>query len=354
MEKRSDMNPALDTVRLDYRVLDDADVALPPNGRLLSFSSLARQAGRWSDVERVTLRVPLPRSLSLLKDLLLACQALRRTNEHSVILCDGGARPAKLACILNYLLPIRRRKIVLWASHVQAARPFMELKRRLARWMIKGSTITTVWSSKQIRMQAQYLGVPDETFMFLPFKSNHSKKAALDGSVGNYVFSGGNSRRDYRTLFEAVRGTDIPVIVSTTDKRMTNGLEIPSNVSVVAVRGPAFSHLMAGSRFAVFPIERGLVRGAAESSICDAMWHGKPVIAADDVSASEYIEEGRSGYVVPAGDANALRQRILELWNRPQRVSEFGRRAHQHIAANFTHDRFMRRLNQLGTLVAAG
>ncbi len=343
----------LEAVRQDYHILDRADIALSASVHLVSTESYTPRKGSWTDVEQVTPRgfVAALRFVPLLRDLLGAWRVLRRAGANCAIICNGGGRLDRLVCLLNRVLPIRRRKIVLWESHVQADSQFT---RVLLRWMLQGCTVVAVYSRRLVQLQAEYIGVPESKFVFLPYKADHSIQPPVRMPIGNYIFSGGNSARDYRTLFEAVRGSDIPVIVSATSPEVTRNLETPSNVILLAAKEPAFARLMAGSRFVVIAMAPGLVVGAASASVCNAMWQGKPVIAADDGSLSEYIAEGVTGYVVAAGDVERLRKLIIELWNDPERVAEMGRRAHERVAGQLTHEHFIRRLNRLATLVAAG
>ena len=76
-------------------------------------------------------------------------------------------------------------------------------KRLLVRWSYLGATYSSVWSSRQIEKQAAYLRVPEDKFFFIAYKSNHSKRPALDVPTEHFVFAGGNSSRDYETLFKA-------------------------------------------------------------------------------------------------------------------------------------------------------
>ena len=172
--------------------------------------------------------------------------------------------------------------------------------------------------------------------------------------IGGYVFSGGTSRRDYQTLFEAVRDTGIPFIVSAANPKVFDTLDVPENVVLLAARVPAtaFARLMAASSFVVVPIQPHLVRGAGEATVINAMWHGRAVVCADDICAFEYIEEGVTGLVTPPGDARRLRERIIELWNQPEKATEMGRSAYQAVAANLTDEHFSRRLRALGAIVA--
>jgi glycosyltransferase involved in cell wall biosynthesis len=77
------------------------------------------------------------------------------------------------------------------------------------------------------------------------------------------------------------------------------------------------------------------------------MWHGKPVIACCNFAAEDYIVEGETGYVLPSGDSEGLRKRILELWNDPEKVRVMGQKGHEHIEKHFTHFKFIRRLLRL-------
>ena len=218
--------------------------------------------------------------------------------------------------------------------------------------MVLGATATVVFSRRQLEVQPQFLDVSPRRFVYVPYKSNHSKGPPLTQSFGSYIFTGGDSRRDYRTLFEAVRGTGIPVIAAPWDPQAYAHLNIPENVMLVSCRDPVFARLMAGSRFVVIAILPGLVRGGGEASVCDAMWHGRPVICADDISACEYIEDGVTGYTTPAGDVAMLRKRIVELWNDPEAVVRMGHAAHVSANTKYRHDIFIQRINALAAATA--
>lgn len=297
----------------------------------------------------------------LLPDLLKALRFLGSADERSCLLVNGGTRLGIIACVLNSFLSGNKRKIVLFDAFIPDNRSWgvkyniiaNKIRKYVACRMILGTSLTVVWSSRQIEIQSKFLGVPKSKFVSIPWTSNHSKSPPITLQIGNYVFSGGNSRRDYQTLFEAVRGTGVPVLVSTTDSRVYAHLDIPENVVLLAANEPAFARLMAASRFVVVPILPELLRGAGETTVCDAMWHGRAVICADNISAFEYVEEGITGYVTSPGDVASLRKRILELWNQPDKASQMGLAAHQSIEADNTNEHCMCRLRALGALVAA-
>ncbi len=293
------------------------------------------------------------RFIPILDDLLRSLWLLGAANRDTCILLDGRARFGKLTCILNSFIPVGKRKIVLCPAHIPSAWyiPTERLKRWLGHRMVLGSSLTVVFSRKQLDVLPRLLRVPSAKFVYMPYEAPNSASLPISLEIGGYVFSGGNSQRDYRTLFEAVRDTGIPVIVSATDPKVYAGLDVPENVILVAAHEPAYTRLMAASRFVVVPIVPGLVRGAGEAIVCNAMWHSRPVICADDISICEYIDEGVTGFVTPPGDAARLRERIIELWTQPTRAAEMGRAAFAVVSADRTDKHYCRRLRALGILV---
>ena len=159
--------------------------------------------------------------------------------------------------------------------------------------------------------------------------------------AAGYVFSGGNGKRDYRCLIEAARDTDIPVIISVTASGIRREIEQTLNVIVLSATEPAFAQLQAASAFVVIPMIYTGLKGGGEANFCNAMWHGKPVIAADGIAAGDYIIEGQTGYSCrPA--IQSPRQRIIELWRDSQRRDRMGHAARRHAEEHFTHVKCIR------------
>jgi hypothetical protein len=268
---------------------------------------------------------------------------------HAVGLLRAYDRSVLLFCFLRSFVCPARGCVVLFGFFVS---PSSGIRRAFLRRALMGTTICLTWSRKQIEHYASEFDVPAARFLFLPYKANHSAAEAPSAPLlGNYLFSGGNSERDYATLFEAVRGTGIPVVVSRTAASVTAGLDIPDNVIVVEAREPSFARLMAGARGFVVCVRKGILRGAGEASFLNAMWHRKPTIVADDVSAADYIEDGIDGHVVPAGDVPALRKRILEVWNEPDRAAALGLAGFDKVRRLYTHQCWKDRILRLAYVV---
>ena len=273
-------------------------------------------------------------------------RAMRRPD--TIALVNLGSPSGSLFCLLNSLKWFRSGPVL--AYRVLIPPNSGRLKTSLMGRALGSANLVALWSRTQLENYHRTFGWPRRKFVFLPYKSNHSKFASNPMPVGDYIFSGGNSERDYKTLFEAVDGLSIPVIVSSTKPEVTQGLNIPANVILVKAEEPAFERLMAGSRIVAMCVKADISRAAGEPTILNAMWHGKPVVAADNVAASEYIQEGIDGFVVPAGAAGQMRARILELWKDPALGSRMGEAGRSKVAGLYTHDQWKFRLLALAML----
>jgi glycosyltransferase involved in cell wall biosynthesis len=271
---------------------------------------------------------------------------------------------------LNRIPFFRHRKLLLWDVFVEYKLgtekrlkffPLIKIKTRwkeaIARHALVGYDLIVKWSRKQAAAHAQYYRLSEEKFVFLPYKSNHSntlrysQESLCNVTLGRFIFSGGNGKRDYQCLVDAVRGTGIPVIISATDPVVRKQIELLPNIILLGAPEPAFAQLQSICTLAVIPMIDSGLKGGGEANFCNAMWHGKPVIACCNMAARDYIIDGETGFVVPSGNSELLRQRILELWNDPERAEQMGRNGHLHVTKNYTHDLCIRRLLRLALVL---
>lgn len=333
---------SLGDIQRDWRLLDGTAFVPSDEVRLISHERFSGSCGNAVEYLAPGRLVSLLKFWRPLFSCAYAWRLLRFCRPGTLLIVNGGSGLWMFVGILNRVF--FRRKVLCWDVFVETNAKW---KRAIFRLAIKGITLSVLWSRAQIEPHATFLSVPEERFIFLPFKANHSKHPRYDLQIGNFIFAGGNGKRDYRCLVDAVRGTGIPVIISTTDRKVRETIDPLPNVIVLAASEPAFAQLQAASKFVVIPMTFTGLKGGGEANFCNAMWHGKPVIAADSIAASDYIVEGQTGFVVPSGDSHQLRHRILTLWNDSELTLKMGKAARCHVDAGFTHDAFIRRLLRL-------
>jgi glycosyltransferase involved in cell wall biosynthesis len=148
--------------------------------------------------------------------------------------------------------------------------------------------------------------------------------------MGEYVFTCGRESRDYATLKNVAAMSRRPFrivdsgLATTVD--FASGTNIAASSNIVLERNLSYTDLRSAyenARFVVMPVSR-VEYAAGVSTIGEAMAMGKAVIATDSPGIREYVRHGRSGLVVPAGDAEAMHRAIEELWNDPERCAAMG------------------------------
>ena len=201
---------------------------------------------------------------------------------------------------------------------------------------------------KDISGYTRFFGVPVNRCLYIPFKANNFDLAQSIVSIdGDYLLTLGASHRDYKTLVEAVRGTDIPTTIllpkqSISLHNAVLGDDLPSNVRHldVAVDRQEWSQLIAKSRIVAVPILPGVLQPAGISVYLEAMIFGKPVIVSRGSSTDKVLNSDIAVLVAP-GDSDALRDAILFLWNDSSARKLIGARARQYATSLGDHQRLI-------------
>lgn len=121
-------------------------------------------------------------------------------------------------------------------------------------------------------------------------------------STDGDVFAGGNSLRDYGPLVSAATQIDAGLTIAT--KLLDEPL--PGNVTAGPVPKERFFELLRNARAVVVPLADRDDRTAGQQTYLNAMALGKVTVVTDSPGVREYVEDGRTGLIVPPGDADAL------------------------------------------------
>ncbi len=81
--------------------------------------------------------------------------------------------------------------------------------------------------------------------------------------------------------------------------------------------------------------------------LLEALAQGTPVIASRVGGIPEFIEEGRAGLLVPPGDAGALGEAMLALWDDPDRRARMGQYGRTQVVPRYTWDGVVAQLSDL-------
>jgi glycosyltransferase involved in cell wall biosynthesis len=256
-----------------------------------------------------------------------------------------GAGPGVVLAVLQCLPGVRR------VPHLMVDclwyRERTPLRRALARakfaLLRRSVTAFAVWASVEVEDYARALGLPREKLVFVPYHHTLSRYRFAVADQG-YVFAGGDGDRDYGTLIAAARGLEAPVRIATR-RREWHRAELPPNVTITALDPEDFRQAMAGARVVVVPMQAGLLHAGGQQTYLNAMAMGKPVIVCDERGAPDYVTDGVTGVICPAGDAAALRRALERLLADAALREALGRRAAAEVEArDLTTEGCMRRV----------
>lgn len=73
--------------------------------------------------------------------------------------------------------------------------------------------------------------------------------------------------------------------------------------------------------------------------VLEAMVSGLPVIVSDRAGSNDVVRNGIDGFIIPAGDVNALKEKILYFYNNIDKIEEMGKSAAEQ-ARKYTWERY--------------
>jgi len=178
-----------------------------------------------------------------------------------------------------------------------------------------------------------HYGIPRDKFRYVPFKINRYERVlATASSDQGYVFCGGNTRRDFSTLIEAVRGLPYPMRIVTMENTVIQGhgsfvdeSQLPPNIQIVRHDGSdSFVDHIAGARLVVLPVKKENISASGIGVYIASMALGKCVIISSGPAVDDVIPEG-SAVVVPPEDVQALREAIVKAYTDEEYRNRFAR-----------------------------
>ncbi len=94
-------------------------------------------------------------------------------------------------------------------------------------------------------------------------------------------------------------------------------------------------YLNNSSVFIINSIQDGFAQVVPQAMSC-----GLPVICTENVGGADLVENGKTGFVIPIHDLQALQEKILYFYENPEEIIIMGRAAQQKVQQNYTWDIF--------------
>jgi len=268
----------------------------------------------------------------------------------------------RFALIYAFLLRVTRSR----SRHVAIIATIEPLmKAFLVKLFQKGIDRIILWSQTQRDLLVEFFDISRARIIVLPYYVDHEFFRSTEGAT-DYIFSAGDSRRDYGTLIEAMRGLNIRCIIHTrnmlvegvdselTRRNLAGVSSIPNNVvfraesTLIGLRA-MYEH----SRFVVVPLFPTF-KNVGLSVITEAMAMGKAIICSHIQGQTEFVRDGVTGLFVPPCNAQALRDAIEYLWDHPELAEHMGREGRRTAEKVFSLTQFAANVRQIVDDVITG
>jgi glycosyltransferase involved in cell wall biosynthesis len=219
------------------------------------------------------------------------------------------------------------------------------LYQKLARTCIGMITNSTT----EMETNARRFNLPIERFRYVPLNTTIAEPV-YDPRPDGYLFCAGRTLRDYATLTEVMRATDLPwhVVAGAHDLRET---QLPPHITIHReINRDRYLDLLRGARFVVLPL-RPTERATGQVVVLEAMSYGKPVITTRAPGTIDIIQDGKNGFLVEPGDATAIKKILADLLRDHEVCSRIGQQALSDVQTHHTtHTHTSERLETIESL----
>lgn len=277
-----------------------------------------------------------------------------------VMVLDGsiGIRARNPDLPVAALVGLRRSRppVVMAEANWKADAGARRLLRRAGMKAIgRAVTVFCVVSKHELETFPITWGIAPDRVVYTPFYYTLGEdELAVPTSEGGGVFAGGDPMRDYGTLIEAVRGLEVPVAIATSRPEIVGYPRMPVNVRAGRIPHHEYVRQLRAADVVVVPLRGGTERSGGEQTYLNAMALGKVVIVTGSPGATDYIEPGVNGIIVPPSDPDAMRAAVAWATDPAQRdaVRRMGEAAKAHVLPRFGPDQWVNRLLEVADAVA--
>jgi glycosyltransferase involved in cell wall biosynthesis len=281
----------------------------------------------------------------------LAVHAVLRRHQYDVIFSNSEHVSIPLAALLK---PLKRRPGHVLIGHRLSSKKKKPFMRTLHHQM----DAIFLYAATQRAYAEDVLGIPAHKLHLIPFHADTRFYQPMpDAVVERRISSAGLELRDYPTLIEAVRGLDVEVRLAAASpwskgRNETRDRQLPPNMSARSYAYDELRELYANSRFIVVPLYENDFQ-AGVTTMLEAMAMGKAVIVTHTKGQVDVITHGINGIYVPPGNAEALRDAIVNLLAHPDEAARLGANARRTVESEMSLDLWADRISRVVRDVAA-
>lgn len=244
------------------------------------------------------------------------------------VICATSDRPATAIAFLR-ALGLVRTPLVWWTMRLYDSyqNELPRLGRVLVRALLgQASRIVTLAGQDRRSALSEAFGISAEQVVSLHWGADTEYYSPSGHPGEEFIFTAGQTCRDFPLLFDAVTQSGIPVKMVAPIRALV-GHDIPQNVYLIPGATLAgVKHLLDASRLVVVATLPNHFC-AGQWTVISAMSMGKPVIWTEHRAADEYGLVHRANISLVDGNPGALLREIQWHLDNPEQSAEIGRAA---------------------------
>ena len=197
-----------------------------------------------------------------------------------------------------------------------------------------------VYTRHECQVYARTFALPRSRFQFTYLTGPELKAEDFRGArehfglAPRYIAALGSSGRDYDTLFRAVAGLPVQLVVVAHSHGLPAG-PVPPNVKLLtSIPQQDYLRIIAEAELVAIPVNNRQT-ASGQMTLIQAMSLGVPVVATRCIGTEDYIRHGENGWFVQMGDVEEWRRTLLSVLEAPQ-----ARRKLASEALRFAQERF--------------
>jgi hypothetical protein len=228
---------------------------------------------------------------------------LKAARKFPALLLDsssGRIHPDLTAAILIRLIPAKKRPAIvfmgdMWQKDPGVAGWVQKMMLKLADPVIQRYAML---STDEMPLFSAAWGIHKDKLRFTPYFYTFTDEdlSSPPPPFENFIFSGGNTHRDYAPLVEAARALpEFRFIIAT---HLLKDVNLPPNMTAGPVPRDEFIRMMRACSAVIVPMRQGLIRSAGHQTYLNAMLLEKPTIVNKILGVNDHIINGETALVV--------------------------------------------------------
>lgn len=305
------------------------------SGKWDLYRTLIHRVGKLDILQFYYSKLPFWNRISyILSEFYLPLISLMRRNEYDIII-SWSMRLGICYGILNRLFgKLRFPKHIIYDFHINLTRndPFYGLRLKLLNLAIPGIDFYFTTSHKEIEIYSKQFGIRPDRMEFYPMTPARHLLEKGAYPKGDYIFSYGNSDRDYDTLIKAVEDIQFKIVILS--KTYTPKQPLPQQITLIREKTwQELLELIGSSRMVVIPLQSFWV-SAGQTAMLETLALGRPLIVTSNMATIEYATDQKTALFFEAGDDGKLKRHIHFLMSNPEAAENMGQRARLSVSKN--------------------